>query len=253
MQEGYVRIKTSNYVARVTFFHPKGNSLPRYLLKDLEQAFLQLSSDTNVRLIILQSDGVKSFCAGASFEELSNLDNYDDAVDFFSGFGRVINSMRKCPKFIIGRVQGKIVGGGLGLVSACDYVLALESASIRLSEFSIAIGPFVISYAVERKIGKSAFSQMTIDTDWYDARWALSKGLYNRLFSSIEEMDNFIEVFTNSLSQRSIEAQAELKAMFWEGTDNWDTLLNKKAKISARLVLGESAQTVIRNLLNGKK
>lgn len=249
MQEGYVHIKISDSVARVIFFHPKGNSLPSPLLKDLEQAFLQLSSDGDVRVIVLQSDGGKSFCGGASFEELANLSNFDDAVNFFSGFGRVINSMRKCPKFIIGRIQGRIVGGGLGLASACDYVVAVESASIRLSEYSIAIGPFVISYAVERKIGKAAFSQMTIDADWYDAHWAYSKGLYNRIFPSIEEMDNFIDSFVNSLSQRSIEAQNELKKMFWEGTDNWEILLNEKARISARLILGEPAQSIIRNLL----
>jgi methylglutaconyl-CoA hydratase len=253
MQEGYVRIKISDSVARVIFFHPKGNSLPSHLLKDLEQAFLQLSSDTDVRVVVLQSDGEKSFCGGASFEELANLSNFDDAVNFFSGFGRVINSMRKCPKFIVGRVQGKIVGGGLGLAAACDYVVAVNSASIRLSEYSIAIGPFVISYAVERKIGKSAFSQMTIDADWYDAHWAYSKGLYNRIFPSIEEMDKFIDSFVNSLSQRSLEAQNELKNMFWEGTDNWDTLLNEKAKISARLILGEPAQSIVRNLLTKRQ
>lgn len=248
--EGFVKSEIINSVGVVTFYHPKGNSLPGYLLGQMKEAIEELSDDENAKVILLKSEGDKAFCGGASFEELINLKDFDSAKNFFSGFGRVINAIRKANKFVIARVQGKVVGGGLGLVSACDYVVAVESASVRLSEFSIAIGPFVISYAVERKIGKSAFMQMTIDTEWYSANWCLSKGLYNKVFENIPEMDKFLDGFLSNLVTRSSETQIELRKLFWEDANGWDKLLDEKASVTARLALLPEAQKIIRSLIN---
>ncbi|MGQ9818463.1 MAG: enoyl-CoA hydratase/isomerase family protein [Candidatus Kapaibacteriales bacterium] len=248
MEEGFVSVEFNENIARITFFHPKGNSLPRNLLRKLEESFKTVSESNNASVILLQSQGDKAFCGGASFEELSSIQDFDDAVDFFAGFGRVINEMRKSPLFIVGRVQGKAVGGALGLISACDYVVATSNASVRLSEYSLAIGPFVISNVVERKIGKSAFVQMTIDTQWYDANWALSKGLFNKVFPSIEEMDLFLRNFLKEITSRNLQTQMELKKLFWEGTDNWDDVLFQKAHITAKLLFSEDTQQIIKNL-----
>lgn len=248
MEEGFVSVEYDKKIAKITFAHPKSNSLPRVLLRKLEEAIVSVSEYKDASVILLQSFGEKAFCGGASFEELISIKDFDDAVDFFSGFGKVINAMRKSPLFIVGRVQGKAVGGALGLISACDYVVATSYASVRLSEYSIAIGPFVIASAVERKIGKSAFIQMTIDTQWYDAQWALSKGLFNKVFSTIEEMDEFLENFLKEISSRSGKTQRELKKIFWEGTDDWDELLLQKARITAKLLLSSDAQQIIQRL-----
>lgn len=245
----FVRTEIIDSIGIVSFYNPKGNSLPRQLLMDMEIAIEKLSKDDSAKVILLRSEGDGAFCAGASFEELLSLKDFNTAKAFFSGFGRVINAIRKAQKFVIGRVQGKVVGGGLGLVSACDYVVAVKSASVRLSEFSIAIGPFVISYAVERKIGKSAFAQMTIDTEWYDAQWCYQKGLYNKIFDTIQEMDNFLKEFLNTLVKRNRKTQYELKRLFWEGTDHWDKLLEEKSEITAQLALDETAQKAIHSLL----
>ncbi len=246
--EGYVQKEILNSVGLITFFHPKGNSLPGYLLSSMEHAINEFSEKPEVKVILLKSDGDRAFCAGASFDELIAIKDFDTAKNFFSSFGKVINAIRKASKFVVCRVHGKVVGGGLGLVSACDYVVALQSASVRLSEFSIGIGPFVISKAVERKIGKSAFVQMTIDTDWYDANWCLEKGLYNKVFRSTEELDNFLDNFLQVLIERSAKSQTELKKLFWEGTENWDDLLDLKAEVSASLVLDPIVQNIIKKL-----
>lgn len=248
MEEGFVSVEFKDNIAKITFFHPKGNSLSRNLLRKLEEAFNSVNESKNASVILLQSQGEKAFCGGASFDELTSIKDFDNAVDFFAGFGKVINSMRKSSFFIVGRVQGKAVGGALGLISACDYVAATSNASVRLSEYSLAIGPFVISNAVERKIGKSALSQMTIDTQWYDSNWSLSKGLFNQVFSSIEEMDQFLENFLKEIASRSLNTQKELKKLFWEGTDNWDELLYQKAHITAKLLFSNETQQIINNL-----
>jgi len=246
--DGFVRTENIDLVGVVTFYHPKSNSLPSKLLNELKEAIEHLSTEDSAKVILLRSEGTGAFCAGASFDELLNLEDFESAKNFFAGFGRVINAIRKSPKFVIGRVHGKAVGGGLGLISACDYVVAVRTASVRLSEFSIAIGPFVISAAVERKIGKSAFAQMTIDTDWYDAEWCLSKGLYNKLFDTIEDMDKFLTVFLQTLVGRSARTQQELKKIFWRDTSNWDTLLDEMAETVARLALSKETKEIIKNL-----
>lgn len=84
--------------------------------------------------------------------------------------------MRKCPKLIVGRIQGKAVGGGVGIAAACDYVLASQEASIKLSELAIGIGPFVIEPAVSRKIGKTALAELALTAqEWKSAAWAQEK------------------------------------------------------------------------------
>jgi methylglutaconyl-CoA hydratase len=85
----------------------------------------------------------------------------EDGKIFFSGFAKVINACRKSSKIIIGRVQGKAVGGGVGLAAATDYCFATQAASVKLSELHIGIIPAVIEPAVSRKIGLSSFSKMS--------------------------------------------------------------------------------------------
>ncbi len=250
MDTGSVTYTNENGIAHIKFQHPKSNSLPSSLLKQLADTIRDAGADENAKVIILESEGEKTFCAGASFDELLGIDNFEDGYNFFSGFAGVINEMRKCPKFIIGRIQGKAVGGGVGLIAACDYAIAHNSSSIRLSEFALGIGPFVIGPAVERKIGKAAFAQFSMDIDWYDAQWAYNRGLYAKVFATHGELDQAIEELAHLLAESSLEATAELKAMYWEGTENWETLLSKRAEISGKLVLSDFTKNYIRKFKN---
>lgn len=244
--EGYVRSEIEHGIATVEFFHPSSNSLPGAILNDLARTINDIGTDDRVKVIILRSAGERAFCAGASFDELVAIENESQGKAFFSGFANVINAMRKCHKFVIGRVQGKAVGGGVGLVAATDYAIALEDASVKLSELAVGIGPFVVGPAVERKVGVSCFSQLAIDAaEWRSAEWAKKHGLYAELHSSIEDMDDAIRQLAERLSHSSPEAMAQLKKVFWQGTEHWDTLLAERAAISGRLVLSDFTRNAI--------
>lgn len=244
--EPYVKSETHQGITTIEFFHPQSNSLPGKILHDLAMSIQYAGEDPDTIVIILRSAGEKSFCAGASFDELIAIKNEKEGLAFFRGFADVINAMRICPKFIIGRIHGKCVGGGVGLASSVDYAIAYEAAEIKLSELAIGIGPFVVGPAVERKIGLSAFSQLAIDASlWRNADWARRKGLYAELHTTVEGMDESILRLANSLSHSSPEAMAEMKKIFWKGADHWDHLLLDRAKISGRLVLSEFTKEAI--------
>ena len=240
MTEAYVKQEIKNNIATIEFFHPEKNSLPSDILSKLENIITELGNNNQVKVIILKSGGDRTFCAGASFQELVSINDAETGKVFFSGFANVINAMRKCPKFIIGSIQGKTVGGGVGIVAATDYCMATKFAAIKLSELNVGIGPFVVAPAIERKIGVSAMSQIAIDADtFYDANWAKQKGLLANVFESIEELDVEVQKFAEQLCNYNPEAMQEMKKVFWRGTDDWDSLLAERAAISGRLVLSD--------------
>ena len=247
IEQGDIReSSTANGVATIEFFHPMSNSLPGQLLSKLTEAINKAGKDDAVRVILLKSSGDRAFCAGASFDELSSIENLEEGKQFFSGFANVINAARKCPKLIIGRVQGKAVGGGVGLASAVDICFATKYASVKLSELAVGIGPFVVGPAVARKIGISAMSMLAINaTEWYTAEWAREKGIYSDIFDSAEEMDEAIKKLSDQLSRSNPEAMFMLKKTFWEGTENWDELLSERAAISGKLVLSDFTRNAI--------
>lgn len=246
---GSIFTHIDHYVATVTFSHPKSNSFPGDLLQKLVDTFNRLSSDDNVKLIILQSEGTKAFCAGASFDELLAVNDEISGKTFFSGFANLINSMRKCSKLIIGRIHGKAVGGGVGIAAACDYCFATEASDIKLSELSIGIGPFVIAPALERKMGISALSDLSLNAkSWKTAYWAEKKGLFNTVYENTRDLDNGIDILTHQLSQYNPEALIEMKKIFWEGTEHWDELLIKRAEISGKLVLSDFTKDALAKL-----
>lgn len=227
-----------NKIATVSFSHPASNSFPSDLLQKLTSEINHLSNLDTVSVVVLKSEGTGAFCAGASFDELLSISTEQDGNLFFSGFANVINAIRKCSKPIIGRIHGKAVGGGVGLAAACDYTFATNNSAIKLSEIAIGIGPFVIEPAVSRKIGKTAFTEMTLTpTLWKTAQWAKEKGLYTEIFETIELLDEHLKNFTHELSTYNPEALVEMKKVFWEGTNHWENLLYERASISGRLVL----------------
>ncbi len=254
MSSGSVNTVINDNVAEITFFHPQSNSLPGALLMQLAGEIEKAGMNSDAKVILLKSEGEKAFCAGASFDELASIENLEQGKKFFSGFAAVINAIRKAPKFVIARVQGKAVGGGVGIACAADYTFATESASVKLSELAVGIGPFVVGPAVERKIGTSAFSSMSINaTEWQDASWALSKGMYAEVHEDIESMDSSISRLITKLSGSNPEAMKELKKVFWQGTEDWDTLLVERAEISGKLVLSDFTRESIAKFKAGAR
>lgn len=247
MTAPYVKQDIENGIATIEFFHPAHNSLPGDILAQLADAITVAGENDNVKVIILKSGGVRTFCAGASFKELMTINDAETGKVFFSGFANVINAMRKCPKFIIGRVQGKTVGGGVGIASATDYCMASKFASIKLSELNIGIGPFVVGPAVERKLGLTGMSQIAIDANtFYSAEWAQAKGLFAQVYESTEELDEAVKAFAENLCTYNPEAMMEMKKIMWAGTDHWDTLLAERAVISGRLVLSDFTKETLK-------
>ena len=240
-------------LATVEFSHPLSNSLPGKVLAQLSNTITALGENDQVKILVLKSSGERAFCAGASFDELISIEDLDTGKVFFSGFANVINAMRKCPKLILGRVQGKAVGGGVGLASSVDYCFATKHAAVKLSELAVGIGPFVVGPAVARKLGLAGMSDLAINaTEWRTAQWAATHGLYNDIFESVQEMDEAMEALASKLLSSSTEAMKGLKQVFWEGTEHWDELLAERAAISGELILSQEAKKAI-NKFKSKK
>ncbi|WP_159949449.1 enoyl-CoA hydratase/isomerase family protein [Polaribacter septentrionalilitoris] len=239
-QNGSLYTQIQNKIATIEFGHPASNSFPSELLERLRKELISVGQNEDVAVIVLKSEGDRAFCAGASFDELVAISNLEEGKQFFSGFANVINAMRTCGKLIIGRIQGKTVGGGVGLAAACDYVLATEHAAVKLSEFTIGIGPFVIEPAVTRKIGVAGTSELTLDaTSWKNAYWAKDKGLYAKVFETQKELDEEVALLSEKLASYNPDALSEMKKALWKGTENWNSLLAERAAVSGELVLSD--------------
>ncbi|MFK7934462.1 MAG: enoyl-CoA hydratase/isomerase family protein [Saprospiraceae bacterium] len=248
-QLGHVKTTIHASVATIEFFHPSHNSLPARLLKELEEAIDEAGKDADVKIILLKSGGDRTFCAGASFDELIAIKDTKQGKAFFLGFANVINAIRRSPVIVVGRVQGKAVGGGVGLASAVDYCMATKYASVKLSELAIGIGPFVIGPAVQRKVGLSAFSQMALNaTEWQTAKWAKEKGLFTEVFDSTEQLDAYIKHFLEKLTSFNPDALAQLKKVFWEGTEGWSELLDERAAMSGEMVISDFTKRALANV-----
>ncbi|GAB3837242.1 enoyl-CoA hydratase/isomerase family protein [Hymenobacter jeollabukensis] len=233
-------------IATVSFFHPSHNSLPGALLTELADTITRVGQDPQTKVIILRSEGDKTFCAGASFDELMAIEDEAQGLQFFSGFAKVINACRTSPRIVIGRVQGKAVGGGVGVAAATDYCFATTQASVKLSELVVGIGPFVVGPAVERKLGKAAFSELALDaSEFRTAAWARDRGLYAEVLETTEQLDQAVAAFATKLAAYNPEALTELKRVFWQGTEHWDELLTERAGISGRLVLSDFTRQAI--------
>lgn len=246
MDAAYVRTEFHHGVTTIEFYHPQSNSLPGKILEQLAQAIHGAGNDVECRVILIKAGGDRAFCAGASFDELAAIDSEDKGFQFFNGFAQVINAIRLAPKFVVGRIHGRCVGGGVGLAAAVDYAIATQEAEVRLSELAIGIGPFVIGPAVERKIGLSAFSQLAIDAQLpRGAEWARNKGLFAEVHPNTVSMDESIRRLLDTLALSNPQAMSELKKVMWKGTEHWDQLLPERAAISGRLVLSDFTRQAI--------
>lgn len=246
IKEGYVKSSTAHGITTIEFFHPQSNSLPGKILEELAKEIHYAGTHSETKVIVLKSSGEKTFCSGASFDELIAIRNEQEGLKFFNGFAQVINAMRKAPKFVIARIQGKCVGGGVGLAAAADYAIASTDADVKLSELAVGIGPFVVGPAVERKIGVAAFSTLSIDaTKWRNSDWAKRKGLFSELHENLENLDEAVDHLADTLAHSNPQAMAELKKVLWHGTDHWDSLLKERAAISGKLILSNFSKEAI--------
>ena len=249
-ENGSLYVKNEGSLASIEFGHPAGNSFVSEMLERLVQAIDGLSSNPEVKVIILRSEGDRAFCGGASLSELSQIQTPEEGKQFFGGFAHVLNAMRRCSKIIIGRVQGKAVGGGVGIISACDYVFATENASVKLSELAICIAPLVIEPAVTRKIGVSGFAELTLTPhEWHNAYWAKDKGLFTKVFDTLAEMDKELDFHAAKLISYEADALQKVKEVLWQNTAHWGKLMEERAALSGELALLPATKERISKLL----
>lgn len=244
--DGRVATQVADGVATVTFYHPKGNSLPGAVLARLAEQVTALGTDPRAAVIVLRSEGDGAFCGGASFQELQAVRTAEDGQRFFMGFARLILAMVRCPKFILARVHGRVVGGGVGICAASDYAIAVPGASVKLSELAVGIGPFVVGPVIEKKIGLAAFSMLAVNAqEWRVAEWAREHGLFAEVRDTTEELDQAIADLASRLAASNPEAMAKMKQIFWQGTEHWETLLAERAAVSGGLVLSDFTRRAI--------
>ena len=248
MNNGFVTQELKNNIAEITFGTPKSNALPGEILEKMAQTIIESGRDENVKAILLKSEGDKAFCAGASFDELLEIEELEKSKIFFSGFAKVLNAMRNCGKIVVVRIQGKTTGGGVGIACAADYCFATKDSAMALTELNLGIGPFVIGPYVERKIGKSAYEAMSIDADFRSADWCEKHDVYHSVSENIQEMDAKIEAFMKKLSERSADALASIKKVSWEGTEHFERLMPERIFMSASLILEDSAKKNIEKI-----
>jgi methylglutaconyl-CoA hydratase len=244
-QSGEVVTEIREAIATIRFAHPKGNSLPRALLQTMAAEIQEIAGNSGVKVVVLRSAGTGAFCAGASFDEMKAVGDAASGKEFFSGFAQVILAMIRAPQFVVTRVHGKVTGGGVGLIAASDYSIAVKDASLKLSELAVGLGPFVIGPVVERKVGRGPFQALSIDADWRDAAWGERHGLYSRVVDGVNELDVALEKLVVFLSQANPEAIRQLKHAFWTDTDDWPALLEKRASISGALALSAHTRAAI--------
>ena len=242
---GSVRSDLANGVATITFAHPKSNSLPGKLLAELARSVTEAGQNPGARVILLRSEGDGAFCAGASFAELQAISDAEGGKRFFMGFVNLILAMIRAPKFVVTRVHGKAVGGGVGIVSASDYAIASNTASLKLSELAVGLGPFIVGLPIQKKIGMGPFSAMSVDAEWRDAAWGHTHGLYAEVHADVASLDAAVDRRVSALAASNPEAMAELKKVFWEGTEDWESELAARAQKSGTLVLSYFTSAVV--------
>ena len=248
MNNGFVNQELKNNISEITFGHPKSNSLPGEILELLAKTILNEGAKEEVKAILLKSEGERAFCAGASFDELLEIEELEKSKKFFGGFAKVLNAMRSCGKLVIVRVQGKTTGGGVGIACAADYCFATKDSAMALTELNLGIGPFVIGPYVERKMGKSAYAAMSIDADFRSADWCANHDVYHSVSETIAEMDAELGQFLEKLATRSSDALDLIKKVSWNGTENFELLMPSRIQMSASLILKDSAKKNIEQI-----
>lgn len=248
MNQGSVTTEIRTGFARIVFSHPAHNSMPSQLLSDLVRQIEEAGHNDEIGAVLLRSEGEGTFCAGANLDELLSIKEEETGKDFFMGFANVILAMRRCPKPIIVAVQGKAIGGGVGIAAAADYCLGCRASQVKLSELAIAIGPFVILPALIRKMGVAAAGQLSLDTEWHTAAWGRDNGLFQRVYAGPEELFREARILAERVGKFNPNASARLKQSLWEDTDHWPALLAERAATTGRLVMSGEAKTALGNL-----
>ena len=202
-------------VAQITMARPNVfNAFDETMVGELDEAFDQLIADSAVRVIVLAGEG-KHFSAGADLQwtqraSTATLEwNLADARRFAGMFSKI----ETCPKPTVARVNGAALGGGVGLLCACDIAIASDNASFSVSEAKFGIIPSVIGPYVTNAVGKRHARRLALTTTRIKADEALRMGLVHQV-TSLDELDAAVDATVTELLAGGPQAQREIKELF---------------------------------------
>jgi methylglutaconyl-CoA hydratase len=241
-----LRVEQDGELLRVTLARPeRRNAFDAELIAELTEAFGAVGDD--VRVVLLAGDG-PSFCAGADVEwqrasiDLSFDDNVDDALRLY----RMLAAVDSCPAPLVARVQGYALGGGSGLVSCADVVVAAPDATFGFSEVRLGIIPAVISPFVFARIGAGAARPLFVTGERFDAETALRIGLVDEV---AEELDAAVERQVAAILRSGPEATRAAKRLTRERPSEPQEL----ARLAAGLRAGAEGQEGLRAFLEKRR
>jgi methylglutaconyl-CoA hydratase len=209
-----VRVERQGDVLRVTLDRADvRNALSSALLEELRRAFADAAKDATIRLAVLAGEG-KDFCAGADLADMKRLgaaspeENRADAARLAAAF----RALHAFPRPVVARVQGNVLGGGNGLVAACDVAVCAHDARFAFSEVLLGILPAVISPYVVRRIGDGWARRLFLTGERFGADVALRIGLVTEAVPE-GELDSAVEQITANLLLGSPDAQRRVKRL----------------------------------------
>lgn len=211
----FIKTAIADQVGTVTLARPElHNVFNDEMIQELTEAFTGLGQNPKIRVIILAAEG-KSFCAGADLNWMKSMMSYtyDENVEDARKLAQMLRTIDECPKPVIGRIHGAAFGGGVGLTSVCDLVIAMETATFALTEVKLGLLPAVISPFVLDKIPVSQARRYFLTAERFSAIEAYRLGLVSELVSTEALLDQTIETWVKSLCQNGPEAVSLCKTL----------------------------------------
>ncbi len=230
------------------------NAFNDVLIRELSDAFIKASSDDSLRVIVIQGAG-ESFCAGAdltwmkSFMGASQEQNEEDA----NKLSLLLQSIDECSVPVVARVHGNAMGGGVGLLSVADIVIASEETGFALSEVKLGLIPAVISPYVLRKMTESSARRYFLTAEKFSAEEALRFGLVNQVVAK-DKLDEAVTQVVRSLTSAGPVATREAKKLIrYVNEENKVAIREKTIQWIASLRTTAEAQEGMKAFLEKRK
>ncbi len=255
MIHGTVRLERQGSIARVVLARPEiRNAFNDLMLADLLEAFGQIKDDETIRVVILTGEG-KAFCAGADLNWMKRVvdytyeENYEDSLQL----ARMLREIYCCPKPVIGRVNGHAIGGGTGVVAACDITIGSRDAVFAFTETKLGLTPAAISPYLLKRMGERNLRQYFLTGERFTAEQAVRLGLLNSV-AEPEGLDAEVEATVKMIlsgGPHALEVTKRLIEGIGEGTLDENGPFT--AEVIARLRMSDEGQDGMNAFLEKRK
>jgi len=252
----FVSVKIHDAVATVTLARPElHNAFNEVVIAELTTAFRSLDTDDGVRMVVLAGDG-RSFCAGADVHWMKRMVGYsfEENLADANEMADMLRAIRECSRPVVARVHGAAIGGGVGLVAACDMAVAVRSAIFSLSEVKLGILPAVISPYVLEKIGAGAARRYGITAERFDADEAKRIGLINEVVEAEDDLDDWIAGIAKAVRGNGPKAVAACKKVLSDVAGvAWDEVQALTTRRISELRVSDEGQDGLKAFLEKRK